>query len=143
MKSSKPFKISFKSVLSVILLIIVAIFIFILTRKLHTFSESDHQDSKLTRTNTLGLVESSKLQNVQLMTNNNNDRLKIAFAITITKDGSFQDGAAILAYSIHKAKMTISHDVSLVAFIHPNVTLSRSTLQHIGYHVIEVPTPIK
>ena len=128
---------------TVILLIITAIFAFILTRKLHTLSESDHHDSKLARINTIGMADNGKLQNVQLMTNNNNDRLKIAFAITITKDGSFQDGAAILAYSIHKAKMTLSHDVSLVAFIHPNVTLSRSTLQHIGYHVIEVPTPIK
>lgn len=70
-------------------------------------------------------------------------RLKVAFAITITKDGNFQDGAAVLAYSIHKAfEGEKNLDLSLVAFVHPNVTTSRGPLTQLGYHVIEVPTPI-
>jgi hypothetical protein len=69
-------------------------------------------------------------------------RRRIAYAITITKDGFFQDGAAILAYSIMEQSRNGTDDVSLVAFVHPNVTTSRPTLVRLGYHVIEVPTPI-
>jgi lipopolysaccharide biosynthesis glycosyltransferase len=71
-----------------------------------------------------------------------NKRRRIAYAITITKDGNFQDGAAILAYSIMEQSKKGTDDVSLVAFVHPNVTSSRPTLKRLGYHVIEVPTPI-
>ena len=67
---------------------------------------------------------------------------RIAFAITITKDGLFQDGAAVLAYSIFNISKHSSFDISLVAFVHPNVTTSRPTLQKLGFHVIEAPTPI-
>ena len=68
---------------------------------------------------------------------------RIAFAITITRDGSFQDGAAVLAYSLHNSNMTKEFAISLVAFVHPNVTTSRPILNRLGYHVIEVQTPIK
>ena len=68
---------------------------------------------------------------------------RIAFAITITKDGSFQDGAAVLAFSLYNSNMTKEFDISLVAFVHPNVTTSRPILNRLGYHVIEVQTPIK
>lgn len=70
-------------------------------------------------------------------------RPRIAFAITINKDGSFQDGAAVLAYSIIRRMANKSFDFSFIAFVHPNVTTSRPVLQRIGFHVIEVPTPIK
>lgn len=70
-------------------------------------------------------------------------KLKIAFAITMNHDGNFQDGAAVLAYSIYATNMTKRHDVSFVAFVHPNVVTSRPVLAKIGYHVIEAPTPIK
>ena len=68
---------------------------------------------------------------------------RIAFAITITKDGSFQDGAAVLAYSILSTTSGKGYDISLIAFVHPNVSLSRPYLSRLGYHVIEAPTPIK
>ena len=70
------------------------------------------------------------------------DKLKVAFAITITKDGNFQDGAAVLAYSIFRAFEREPVEVSLVAFVHPNVTTSRPPLTQLGFHVIEVPVPI-
>jgi hypothetical protein len=65
-----------------------------------------------------------------------------AYAITITKDGSFQDGAAVLAYSIMKYSWNRTYDISFIAFVHPNVTASRPILKRLGYHVIEVPIPI-
>ena len=69
-------------------------------------------------------------------------RKRIAFAITITKDGPFDDGAAVLAYSIIKTSQGKNYDVSLVAFVHPDVVTSRPTLKRLGYHVIECSTPI-
>ena len=69
-------------------------------------------------------------------------RKRLAYVITITKDGPFQDGAAVLAYSIMKYARTSPYDISLIAFVHPNVTTSRSGLRQLGFHVIEVPTPV-
>jgi hypothetical protein len=69
-------------------------------------------------------------------------RQRLAYAITITKDGNFQDGAAVLAYSIMKYARNSSYDISLIAFVHPNVTTSRQGLRRLGFHVIEVPTPV-
>lgn len=67
---------------------------------------------------------------------------RLAYVITITKDGFFQDGAAVLAYSIMKYANATSYDISLIAFVHPNVTTSRVGLRRLGFHVIEVPTPV-
>lgn len=69
-------------------------------------------------------------------------RKRLAYAITITKDGFFQDGAAVLAYSIMKYAQNSTYDISLIAFVHPNVTTSRVGLRRLGFHVIEVPTPV-
>lgn len=92
-------------------------------------------------------------------------RKRYCYAITITKDGFFQDGAAVLAYSIVSKSICViriffpllitaffnlqmkyswnaSYDISFVAFVHPNVTTSRPGLQRLGFHVIEVPIPI-
>lgn len=69
-------------------------------------------------------------------------RKRLAYAITITKDGFFQDGAAVLAYSIMKYSVNSTYDISLIAFVHPNVTTSRIGLRRLGFHVIEVPTPV-
>jgi len=69
------------------------------------------------------------------------DQMRIAFAITITKDGNFQDGAAVLAYSILKHSQSKLYDVSLIAFVHPNVK-ERESLKTLGFHVIEAPLPI-
>lgn len=69
-------------------------------------------------------------------------RPRLAFIITITKDGFFQDGAAVLAYSIIKTTRNSAYDISFIAFVHPNVTTSRVGLTRLGFHVIEVPTPV-
>ena len=71
-----------------------------------------------------------------------NGRQRVAYAITITKDGFFQDGAAILAYSVMNISRNADYDFSLVAFVHPNVSISRPILQNLGFHVIEIPKPI-
>jgi hypothetical protein len=52
------------------------------------------------------------------------------------------DGAAVLAYSIMKFSRGRNYDVSLVAFVHPEVQKSRPVLKNLGFHVIEAPTPV-
>jgi len=79
-----------------------------------------------------------------------NDQVKrkkrLAYVITITKDGYFGlDGAAVLAYSIINSSSTFSrlvYDISFIALVHPNVTVTRPGLKRLGFHVIEVPIPI-
>ncbi len=71
-----------------------------------------------------------------------NPKKRLAFIITITKDGFFQDGAAVLAYSIMKNVKSALYDISFIAFVHPNVTSSRVGLRRLGFHVVEVPTPV-
>ena len=60
-------------------------------------------------------------------------RMSIAFAITITRDGPFQDGAAVMLWSILQAFGQDDLDISFVSFVHPNVTTSRPLLRKIGY----------
>jgi hypothetical protein len=62
-----------------------------------------------------------------------NRKMQVAFAITITRDGKFQDGAAVMAYSIDRAFRNDSMDISMIAFVHPNVTTSRPFLERVGY----------
>jgi len=58
---------------------------------------------------------------------------RIGFAITITKDGAFLDGAAVLAYSIVKhSTIDTNTKISLIAFVHPNVTKSRPILKKVN-----------
>jgi hypothetical protein len=54
-------------------------------------------------------------------------RPRLAYVITITKDGFFQDGAAVLLYSIIKYSeyTRLSYDISFIAFVHPTVQSSR------------------
>lgn len=84
----------------------------------------------------------SNILSEQVLSDSLPKRRRIAFAITITKDGNFQDGAAVLAYSIIKAMRDSEYDISFVAFVHPTVSSSRPVLSRLGYHIIEAPTPI-
>ena len=72
-----------------------------------------------------------------LLRSDGSRRRRIAYAVTITKDGNVQDGAAVLAYSIYESSMKGDDLISFVAFVHPSVTTSRPTLKKLGYHVIE------
>ena len=72
-------------------------------------------------------------QSTQSSTNSNSNiniskqRPRLAYVITITKDGFFQDGAAVLLYSIIKYSeyTRLSYDISFIAFVHPTVQSSR------------------
>ena len=79
-------------------------------------------------TDTLSSI-SKQLQSQSTQSNINisKQRPRLAYVITITKDGFFQDGAAVLLYSIIKYSeyTRLSYDISFIAFVHPTVQSSR------------------
>ena len=109
---------------------------------------SDHTNH-LTNDHTSHHIRTVTTNITTSISSNTNKPIKkrIAYAITITKDGSFQDGAAVLAYSIMKQYtnnrvLSSKYSVSFIAFVHPMVTIARKELKRIGYHIIEATTPI-
>ena len=72
-------------------------------------------------------------QAVSILKNTEAAILKVAFAITITRDGSVIDGSCVLAYSIIKTHMKSDVDVSFIAFVHPTATKSVEPLKRFGY----------
>lgn len=69
----------------------------------------------------------------------------IAYAITVTKDSQFIDGALVLGYAakkIHSSPYHSIYDVALVAFVAPSVTTSRPILEAYGWRVLERPLPV-
>jgi len=88
------------------------------------------------------------LQNVQIKLNDNKlspkirySKQRVAFAVTVTKDGKYMDGAIVLKHSIDMQDSL--WDVSFVAIVHPNVTTTRSALEKIGWTIREFTVPIK
>lgn len=76
-----------------------------------------------------------------------NTKPKIAYAITVTKDGHFVDGALVLGYAARKyhdaARGNPSeYDVDLVAFVSPGVVTSRPILEANGWRVLEKGLPV-
>eukprot|EP00635_Sarcinochrysidales_sp_CCMP3193_P005337 CAMPEP_0118914976 /NCGR_PEP_ID=MMETSP1166-20130328/15216_1 /TAXON_ID=1104430 /ORGANISM="Chrysoreinhardia sp, Strain CCMP3193" /LENGTH=449 /DNA_ID=CAMNT_0006854615 /DNA_START=56 /DNA_END=1402 /DNA_ORIENTATION=+ len=68
----------------------------------------------------------------------------IAYAISVTKDGSYVDGAAVLAHSAIRAHRGTQsrYGVALVAFVAPSVT-SVAQLEVIGYRVLVKELPVQ
>ena len=67
----------------------------------------------------------------------------MAYAITVTKDSNFLDGALVLGFSAKKVHdkargFTSNYDADLVAFVTASVTKSRPVLESHGWRVLEV-----
>ena len=69
-------------------------------------------------------------------------RKKIAFAISVTSDGPYVDGAAVLGYGIGKAMKQSIYDFDLVAIVHPDVKKARKPLEKSGWRIIERDVPL-
>ena len=93
------------------------------------------------------------LQNIQhsinnLRIENKIAKPKIAYAITVTKDGPFIDGALVLGFSAKKAHDSkflgreSKYDAELVAFVTPKVTAARPVLEAFGWRVLERDIPV-
>lgn len=68
---------------------------------------------------------------------------KIAYAITVTKDGPFVDGALVLGWAAKKVHDANSkYDADLVAFVVPSVVTSRAILSKFGWRIIERQLPV-
>jgi hypothetical protein len=72
---------------------------------------------------------------------------KIAYAITVTKDGPFLDGALVLGHSakrVHDASKGFSseYDAELIAFVVKSVVKTRDILIAHGWKIIEKPLPV-
>ena len=75
-------------------------------------------------------------------------RKKIAYAITVTKDGPFVDGALVLGYAAKKVHdktkgFYSKYDADLVAFVAPGVVTSRKILETYGWRILEREVPVK
>lgn len=67
---------------------------------------------------------------------------KVAYAITVTKDGHFVDGALVLGYAARKAHLQSKYGVDLIAFVAPTVITARSILSANGWKVLEKGLPV-
>jgi hypothetical protein len=73
---------------------------------------------------------------------------KIAYAITVTKDGPFLDGALVLGYAARKYHSyqkgyQSNYDVDLVAFVTPTVVTARPVLEKYGWKILERQLPVQ
>lgn len=91
------------------------------------------------------LDDTTKIQaNNQVVTK----KKKIAYAITVTKDGNFVDGALVLGHSakrVHDIKYGFNseYEAELVAFVVPSITKSRVILQAYGWKILEKKLPVE
>lgn len=99
----------------------------------------------------------TNFNNIDNYSKNNNNNLrqqegtrnkkKIAYAITVTKDGNFLDGALVLGYSARKIhskrfKNPDEFDMDLIAFVTSSVTTSKDALEKFGWKVYVKDLPV-
>jgi len=93
--------------------------------------------------NLLNVIKDNSIQQNNLRTK----KKIIAYAITVTKDGPFIDGALVLGYSakkVHDSSLGYhsKYDAELVAFVTPKVIAARPILKAYGWRVIERGLPV-
>lgn len=75
-------------------------------------------------------------------------RKKVAYAITVTKDGPFVDGALVLGHAalkVHDSSQGFQslYDAELVAIVAPGVSSSRTILETYGWKIVERGLPVQ
>ena len=91
------------------------------------------------------------LNSVGGSTTTEQNRKKIAYAITVTKDGPFLDGALVLGHAalkLHRhsdrpGQINSKYEAELVAIVAPSVVSSRSVLEKFGWKVVERELPVQ
>lgn len=63
----------------------------------------------------------------------NGGKKVIGYAISVTADGPYMDGAAVLAHGIRKAMAESKYGYDLIALVYPNVSSSRPALERAGW----------
>lgn len=136
--------------ISVALVTIVSMFLFVGTIVLNGYisipsskSTQVASNDRFTLRNNVTISRPGPLINDQI----NSKRKKIAYAITVTKDGPFVDGALVLGYSalrVHNASKGFhsKYDADLIAFVVPSVVSSRQILSSYGWKIVERSLPV-
>lgn len=96
------------------------------------------------------LVESKSNQelfNSDLTFANHTAKKRVAYAITVTKDGPFLDGALVLGYAakkVHDSSKGFNsiYEADLVAFVAPEVVKARPILEQHGWQILEKELPV-
>lgn len=106
-----------------------------------TSRDTEASSTTLLTPNTLRVVEPKSGSRVDSLLSSG--RKKVAYAITVTKDSNFLDGALVLGYSAKKVHdrakgFASNYDADLVAFVTSTVTKSRPVLESHGWRVLEV-----
>ena len=75
-------------------------------------------------------------------------RKKVAYAITVTKDGPFVDGALVLGHAalkVHDSSQGFQseYDADLIAIVAPGVSTSRTILENYGWKIVERGLPVQ
>ena len=108
-----------------------------------------HHAQKLKDTETFVQTEPNReLFNGSLTYANQTAKKKVAYAITVTKDGPFLDGALVLGYAakrVHDSSKGFNsiYDADLVAFVAPGVVQARPILQQHGWRILEKELPVE
>ena len=89
-----------------------------------------------------------KLIDSSLTSANQTPKKKVAYAITVTKDGPFLDGALVLGYAakrVHDSSKGFNsiYDADLVAFVAPGVVQARPILEKHGWRILEKELPVE
>lgn len=99
--------------------------------------------------NTVSRQTKQPYSDIQIKSSNNKSKKpRIAYAITVTKDGPFVDGALVLGYAakkFHDASQGYNskYEADLIAFVVPGVVTSRPILESFGWIVMEKMLPVK
>lgn len=133
-----------KSPIRIIAFLTCIIFLILIGFK-HELQANNKRNSSLREGNSNTIKES---QTIEISSINNQPKKKIAYAITVTKDGPFVDGALVLGYSalkVHDSNKGYNSvfDADLVAFVVPSVVTSRPILQAYGWKIIEKTLPVE
>ena len=108
-----------------------------------------HHAQKLKDTETFVQTEPNReLFNGSLTFADQSAKKKVAYAITVTKDGPFLDGALVLGYAakrVHDSSKGFNsiYDADLVAFVAPGVVQARPILQQHGWRILEKELPVE
>jgi hypothetical protein len=89
-----------------------------------------------------------ELFNSSLISANHAGKKRVAYAITVTKDGPFLDGALVLGYAAQKVHDSSKgfnsiYEADLVAFVAPGVVKARPILEKHGWLILEKGLPVE
>jgi hypothetical protein len=138
--------------LILLIFIVLLVLVFTLNYRYHIFTEKENLSNGFDSGDKVAMAQESgesrqSSSSTTVSQPSGGPRKKIAYAITVTKDGPFVDGALVLGYSAKKihdrTKGYVSnYDAELIAFVVPGVVTSRPILEAYGWKLLERKLPV-